>query len=57
MCYFILISKGSSLNFSGALSFIGFDILTTDNIIYTTLLTIFNNYLGLSSSAPFIQML
>lgn len=55
--YFILLGQGSSLNFSGALSFIGFDILTTNNIIYTTLLTIFTDYLGLTSSVSFVQML
>ena len=55
--YFILVFKGSSLNFSGALSFIGFDILNTNNTIYSTFLTIFNEYLGLTSSAPFVEML
>lgn len=57
VAYSILLCHGTNLNFSGALSFVGFDILTTDNIIYTTLLTIFNDYLGLTSSISFVQML
>lgn len=54
--YFILINKGVSLNFSDCLSSIGFDLLT-NNIIYTTLLKIFSEILGLTSSVSFVQML
>ena len=52
--YLILVFKGSSINFSDCLSFIGFDIITTVNTIYTTLLTVFNEYLGLTSSISFV---